>query len=95
MPTNTSDVVEEAREMADDYRYDIQPRIREALRALCDEVEALRRREFRTRAVNLCREKAEEWKARIPNSDDETFKYHYQTRADAATELADLLEQQK
>jgi hypothetical protein len=55
----------------------------------CEPVEAIT---FRTRAINLCREKAAEWLARLPNSDDETFKYHYQTRADAATELATQLE---
>lgn len=36
MPTNSTDVVREAREMANDFRYDIQPAARETIRALCE-----------------------------------------------------------
>jgi hypothetical protein len=48
-----------------------------------------------TAALNLVRRKAEEWEARVPNSDDPSFKYHYRTRSDAARELLEELEQMK
>ena len=40
----------------------------------------------------LIERKRDEWLSRLPNSDDPTFKRHYQTRADAATELLSLFD---
>lgn len=42
------DIVKEAREMADDHRYDIQPHVRATLGALADEVERLRKQLVQT-----------------------------------------------
>lgn len=42
MPTPEQDLVKEARELAGDSRFDIQPRVRILLRDLADEVERLR-----------------------------------------------------
>lgn len=55
MPNSESntDVVAEVRALADDLRFDIQPRVRSTLHALCDEVERLRE-QWNTRFNTLC-----------------------------------------
>lgn len=45
-----------------------------------------------TACVNRVKSMRDAWLARVPNSDDPTFKYHYRTRADAASEIITALE---
>lgn len=47
---------------------------------------------MRTACVNRVKSMRDAWLARVPNSDDPTFKYHYRTRADAASEIITALE---
>lgn len=47
---------------------------------------------YRSRILAAVQAKADEWDARVANSDDETFKYHYRTRADTAREILKLVE---
>lgn len=47
---------------------------------------------MRERCVDRVKELRDGWRERTGNSDDPTFKLHYQTRFDAAEEIRDALE---